>query len=110
MSENSDHRSDDTSKSRKINTMLDLFRDALVYERRARRITLRELARMIGCSRSTLSEFENGSMKTSADIIFRYAEAVDLEIFFSTKDDLRLIDPHSRIINVGETSYPSEVQ
>lgn len=110
MHEKPHHISPEAATSTDENTALDLLRDALIYERKSRRISLRELSRVIGCSRSTLSEFESGSSKTSAIIIFKYAAAVDLEISFSAKDDFRLIDPHSRDFETCENPCPSEVQ
>lgn len=110
MPKNSHSHSSDEPTSRYKNTTLDLLRDALIYERQSRRMSLRELSRVIGCSRSALSEFESGSSKTSAIIIFKYAAAVDLEISFSAKDDFRLIDPHSHDIETSENPHPSGVQ
>jgi transcriptional regulator with XRE-family HTH domain len=92
------------------NEVLDLLRNALIYERQSRRMSLRELSQVIGCSRSALSEFEGGSSKTSAIFIFKYAAAVDLEISFNAKGDFRLIDPHSCNIATGENPDPPGVQ
>jgi len=110
MSEISHCRSPDEPATRHSDSALDLLRNALIYERQSRRLSLRELSRLIGCSRSALSEFEGGSSKTSAIIVFKYAAAVDLEIFFSAKDDFRLIAPHSPSFGMTETPHPSEVQ
>ncbi len=88
------------------NEVLDLLRKALIYERRSRRMSLRELSQLVGCSRSALSEFESGSSKTSAILIFKYAAAVDLKISFSVKSDFRIIDPH--LADLGEGESPSD--
>jgi transcriptional regulator with XRE-family HTH domain len=110
MPENPYLHSHDIAPSRDKNAVLDLLRDALIYERRAKRISLRELGRVIGCSRSALSEFESGSSKTSAIIIFKYAAAVQLEISFAAKDDFRIFDPHSHNIGTSESPHPPGVQ
>ena len=90
--------------------VLNLLRHALIYERRARRMSLRQLSQLIGCSRSALSEFESGSSKTSAIFIFKYAAAVDLKISFASKSDSRIIDPHCKDFEEGENPSSSGVQ
>ena len=103
-----DGHHEDTSADN--NETLAHLRDALIYERRARRMSLRELSRLVGCSRSALSEFESGSSKTSAIFIFKYAEAVVLKITFAAKSDFRIIVLHSEDLGEGESSSDPGVQ
>jgi transcriptional regulator with XRE-family HTH domain len=77
-----------------VNATLNLLRLALIHERKARRISLRHLSGLIGCSRSTLSEFENGAQHTSILTIFEYAKIVELTISFSPEGIFRIIDPN----------------
>lgn len=69
------------------------LRKILIGERKARRQSLRALAETIGCSRSALFDFENGSNATNISLVFAYAIALGVDIRMELSDEGRIIMP-----------------
>ncbi len=76
---------------------LEKLRKALIAERRARHISLRKMASILGCGKSTLYEFERGSGKTAIETVFAYAQVLEVEIEFSFGRKFMLLEPTSAV-------------
>lgn len=58
---------------------------AMAQKRKQNKITQEMIAGQIGISKQAISKFERGTSSPSIDVIFRYAEALGIDVFSKLK-------------------------
>ncbi|MBQ9412066.1 MAG: helix-turn-helix transcriptional regulator [Oscillospiraceae bacterium] len=56
--------------------------DAIRQKRKEKKLTLRQLAKMVGCSESAISQYENGKRCPDYEMLLKIAEALDSSVSF----------------------------
>jgi len=58
---------------------------AMAQKRRQSKITQEKIAGQIGVSKQAISKFESGTSSPTLDVVFRYAEALNIDLFSKLK-------------------------
>ena len=58
---------------------------SMAQKRKQKKITQEMIANQIGVSKQAISKFESGSSSPTLDVVFRYAEALGVDLFSKLK-------------------------
>ncbi|MCS3433761.1 helix-turn-helix domain-containing protein [Klebsiella sp. BIGb0407] len=58
---------------------------AMAQKRRQSKITQEKIAGQIGVSKQAISKFESGNSSPTLDVVFRYADALNIDLFSKLK-------------------------
>ncbi len=58
---------------------------AMAHKRKEKKITQQTIAAQIGVSKQAISKFESGNSSPTLDVVFRYADALGIDVFSKLK-------------------------
>ena len=78
-------RDEATSEALEVVLMRKQLVAAMAQKRRLNKITQEKIAGQLGVSKQAISKFESGTSSPSLDVVFRYAEALGIDLFSKIK-------------------------
>jgi len=78
-------RDEATSEVLEVVLMRKQLVAAMAQKRKQKKITQEMIANQIGVSKQAISKFESGSSSPTLDVVFRYAEALGVDLFSKLK-------------------------
>jgi len=80
------------------------FGETLRQTRKTQKLTIKQLAKFVGCSTSYISQLENGTTKPSVTMLRKLAESLNKQITDFFRDNQETVGESSYSVNSDQTS------